>query len=222
MSNAHNLVNLSLLQARFAALLPGGRLQHTALPLVPELALYLVADTFSGQRLAPEVTKVLMESPPYWSFCWASGQVTARWLLDNPQWVAGKTVLDVGCGSGVVAIAAALAGARRVIACDIDPDALLAARVNAQANGVQLEYSEHWQTQLEAVDCLLASDILYDRDNLSLLEQFVMVPQVLVADSRVKNFDYAGYDLVGSWQASTWPDLAESAEFNQVRLYRKD
>ena len=62
----------------------------------------------------------------YWAFCWASGQVLARYLLDHPERVRGKVVMDVGAGSGVVGIAAKIAGAKRVIACDIDPNALAA------------------------------------------------------------------------------------------------
>ncbi|MEE9282240.1 MAG: 50S ribosomal protein L11 methyltransferase, partial [Myxococcota bacterium] len=70
---------------------------------------------------------------------WAGGQVLARWLLDHPAAVRGKRVLDFGCGSGVVAIAAALAGAASVVACDTDGAALEACRENAVLNGVRLE-----------------------------------------------------------------------------------
>ena len=120
------------LQARLNRLLPDIRLLATPLPLVPEIRLWLL-DELVDERLDQEVANALMEAPPYWSLCWASGQVLARHLLADPQWVRGKTVLDVGPGSGVVAIAAALAGAARVIACDLDPDALAATAANAIA-----------------------------------------------------------------------------------------
>ena len=76
------------------------------------------------------------ESAPFWAFCWASGQLLARYVLDHPELVRGRRVLDFGCGSGVVAIAAALAGAESAVACDCDPLALEAARANAALNGV--------------------------------------------------------------------------------------
>ena len=104
------------LQARLNRLLPNIRLLATPLPLVPELRLWLL-DELVDERLDQEVANALMEAPPYWSLCWASGQVLARHLLAHPEWVRGKTLVDVGPGSGVVAIAAALAGARRLIAC---------------------------------------------------------------------------------------------------------
>src|SRR6266581_1789142 len=84
-------------------------------PLVPEIRLHL----------ATEVT------PPYWAFAWAGGQALARFLLDHPERVAGRAVLDFGAGSGLVAIAAAKAGAASVTAADIDPFAAAAIAANA-------------------------------------------------------------------------------------------
>lgn len=77
--------------------------------------------------------------PPYWAFAWAGGQALARYLLDNPGAIAGSSVTDVGTGSGIAAIAAARAGAARVVACDIDPFALCASALNAALNGVEIE-----------------------------------------------------------------------------------
>ena len=66
----------------------------------------------------------IFTAPPYWSFCWASGLALAQWILDNPKHVADKQVIDVGAGSGIVALAAKLAGAKTVVSCDLDPMAL--------------------------------------------------------------------------------------------------
>jgi predicted nicotinamide N-methyase len=76
--------------------------------------------------------------PPYWAFPWAGGQALARYVIEHPDVVAGQNVLDLGTGSGLVAIAAAKAGASLVLACDTDPDAIDAAALNAAANGVEI------------------------------------------------------------------------------------
>ena len=210
------------LQARLNRLLPDIRLLATPLPLVPEIRLWLL-DELVDERLDQEVANALMEAPPYWSLCWASGQVLARHLLADPQWVRGKTVLDVGPGSGVVAIAAALAGAARVIACDLDPDALAATAANAALNGVDVQLSDDLEAALAATDCVCAADILYDRDNLPLLERFhdSGLP-ILLADSRIANLEPPGLRLLGTWPASTWPDLGEAGEFNRVRIFASE
>ncbi|MGK9568459.1 50S ribosomal protein L11 methyltransferase, partial [Salmonella enterica subsp. enterica] len=87
----------------------------------------------------------------------------ARFLAEQPQWVKGKRVLDVGAGSGVAAIAAARAGALEVVACDLDPLALAACRANAQLNDVQLGYSSDFFAEADRFDLILVADVLYDR-----------------------------------------------------------
>ena len=208
------------LQAALRILLPQASLRRQAPPLIPELPLWLLGDIQAGEQLDPQTAAVLMDSPPYWTFCWASGQVLARWLLDHPQQVRGRTLVDVGPGSGVVALAAAAAGAGRVIACDIDPQALLAVQMNAAALGLAVELSADLDACLRQADILTAADILYDRDNLPLLDRFRQVPRVLLADSRVRDLSPPGYHQLGRFVASTWPDLEESSEFNRVTLYQ--
>jgi predicted nicotinamide N-methyase len=166
-----------------------------------------------------------MDDPPYWCFCWASGQVLARYLLDNPSLVAGKTVVDFGAGCGIVAIAAKRAGAERVVACDLDPIALAATRVNAKANGVELEYSDDIakilsDPQYEGVVVTVA-DVFYDRENLPILSQFnAFFSEVLVADSRLKGMPLSGLQMLEVVASHTVPDLDESREFNRVTLYQ--
>lgn len=212
-------VGLAGLAARLESLLPAASLARVSLPMVPEMRLWLISDTLRGRALDPETINRLMSEPPYWSFCWASGQVLARYLLDHPQLVAGRTLVDVGPGSGVVAVAAALAGARQVIACDLDPDACLASRVNAAENGVSLVTSDNLGEALAQADLVTAADILYDRDNLPLVARMRMAAPVLLADSRVRDLDPPGYAHIGTITATTWPDLDESQEFNRVRLF---
>ena len=110
----------------------------------------------------------------------------AQWILAEPHHVKDKVVLDFGAGSGVVAIAAKMAGAKRVICCDIDQVSLNACRENALLNDVELEYLDDLY-KAEQVDVLLAADVLYDQCNRFFLDEFLkFAPEVWVADSRVK------------------------------------
>jgi len=204
--------------------LAGARLQVTELLLTGErLTLYLLNADYPQQRLGAEAVRQLMHDPLYWVFCWASGQVLAAELLRNPQLVAGRRVLDFGSGSGVVAIAAALAGAREVVACDSDGQALRACAENAALNGVELTLASSFDDVAGDIDVITAADVLYDRDNLSCLEQFLArSPRVLVADSRVRDFDFPPYTRLFQAEATTWPDLEESVAFRQVSVYGAD
>ncbi len=185
-----------------------------------DLRLWLIDPANMDRAFSPEETRRILEEPPYWSFCWASGLVLARWLAERPAWVRGKRVLDFGAGSGVAAIAAARAGAAEVVACDLDPLALQACRANAALNGVTLGYSEDFFAEADRFDLIIVADVLYDRANLPLLDQFLSRGrEVLVADSRVRDFQHPLYERLDILDACTWPDLAEPAEFRRVSLY---
>lgn len=208
------------LTERIAGSIRGARIQQTLLPLVPEISLFLLNDDYPQESLSQEEIRWLMDNPAYWCFCWASGQVLARFILDQPCWVKGKRVLDFGCGSGVVAVAAALAGAREVIACDLDSDALAATGENARLNGVGLELLANANDLQGHCDVLIVADVLYDTANLPLLAEFLArADDVLVADSRIRDFSEPGYARIGFERAFTVPDLAESEEFSRVSLY---
>ncbi|WP_312225535.1 class I SAM-dependent methyltransferase [Stutzerimonas nitrititolerans] len=185
-----------------------------------DLRLWLIDPANMDRAFSPEETRRILEEPPYWSFCWASGLVLARWLAERPEWVRGKRVLDFGAGSGVAAIAAAKASAAEVVACDLDPLALQACRANAALNGVTLGYSEDFFAEADRFDLIIVADVLYDRANLPLLDQFLSRGrEVLVADSRVRDFQHPLYERLAVLDACTWPDLAEPAEFRRVSLY---
>lgn len=112
---------------------------------------------------------------PYWARPWGGGLALARHVLDHPEIAAGKRVLDLGAGSGLVAIAAALAGAGRVRAVDVDPYAVTAARLNAAANGVTIEVAQADLIGGEPpeVDLMLVGDLFYDPDLAMRVEAFL-------------------------------------------------
>lgn len=101
---------------------------------------------------------------PYWGFCWAGGQALARHVLDHPELVRGKRILDFGAGCGIEAVAALMAGAESVLAADIDPMALVAVQANASLNGVCIQGTTRDLVgeSLEGVDVVLAGDMFYD------------------------------------------------------------
>ena len=109
-----------------------------AVPHAPEISLHLADEATALWEKTEEELGQLGLPPPFWAFAWAGGQALARYLLDRPEAVRGRRVLDFGSGSGLAAIAAAMAGAAAVEACDIDPFALAAMELNAAANGVLL------------------------------------------------------------------------------------
>jgi predicted nicotinamide N-methyase len=134
-------------------------------PLVPEIELHLADEAVSlWQRTEEELGEIGLP-PPFWAFAWAGGQALARYVLDHPAVVSGKTVLDFASGSGLVAIAAAKAGALHVIAVDIDPFAMAAIRLNSLENKVALDVlADNLIGKPIAADIILAGDICYQKD----------------------------------------------------------
>ena len=195
------------------------------LPLCPSIQLWLLAGEALERPLSAEEQLSIQEYPCYWAFCWASGHRLACYLLDNPELVANRTVIDVGCGSGVVAIAAALAGARTVVGCDLDPDALAATRANAELNGVDIQLLDDffsWQVPSEAgrEPLIIAADLLYDRSNLALVEAFLQrSSQVLIADSRIRDFAHPDFMAAVTYPSSNQPESSGYDEFHNVNIY---
>ncbi|MGD8217737.1 class I SAM-dependent methyltransferase [Pseudomonas thivervalensis] len=207
------------LQRALSELLGDARLVTCPLPDA-DLTLWLIDGDNMDRAFSPEETRRILHEPPYWSFCWASGLAMARYLAEQPQWVAGKRVLDFGAGSGVAGIAAVKAGALEVVACDLDPLAIAACQANAALNGVALGYSTDFFAETDRFDLILVADVLYDRANLPLLDQFLSRGrEALVADSRVRDFQHPQYRRIEMLQAMTLPDLAEPEEFRHVSLY---
>lgn len=145
------------------------------------------------------------EAPPFWAFCWGSGQALARFLLDHPERVRDKRVVDLGTGSGVVALAAARAGAKTVIALDLDPASRRAAELNAEHNGLEIETSA---TAPEKWDLMLAADVLHETG----LLQWVMGTArtrgpILLADPERRGTPRLDLPNLARINATTFPDV---------------
>ncbi len=211
------------------------RLAHAA--LVPEIVLHLARDPtgiFSAAEARPETSE---RYPPYWAFAWPGGQATARWLLDHREAVVGKRVVDIGAGSGIAAIAAAMAGAAQVLAADVDPEATAAVRENARVNRVSLQTTTtDILGDLPPADLVLIGDLVYEPELAmrvtALLEQAAQRRiEVLFADRssarrvRLNNRRSAkagamvAFELVAEYAAPLMPPLpAHPSE--RARLWR--
>lgn len=132
---------------------------------MPEIGLHLADEAHELWHRTEEELAEIGLPPPFWAFAWAGGQALARHVLDNPEIVRGKHVLDFATGSGLVAIAAAKAGAASVLAADIDPFCAAAVRLNTAANGVSLTFDgRDFIGENSGFDVLLAGDVFYDRE----------------------------------------------------------
>ncbi|WP_027285332.1 class I SAM-dependent methyltransferase [Rubritepida flocculans] len=134
-----------------------------AAPLVPEIALHLATEITPIWQATEAFLAAHGVEPPFWAFAWPGGQALARALLDAPETVRGLRVLDFAAGCGIAAIAAAMAGAARVEAAEIDPIAAEAVRLNAALNGVAVEsLAQDVVGQPARWDVILAGDVCYE------------------------------------------------------------
>lgn len=134
-------------------------------PFVPEMRLYMAVEaTELWQKTEDELGQIGLP-PPFWAFAWAGGQALARYVLDHPETVRGRSVLDFAAGSGLIAIAAAMAGAASVTACEIDAYAIEAMKLNAAVNKVEIDARfGDFVGRDELWDVVLAGDVSYERD----------------------------------------------------------
>lgn len=192
------------------------------LPAVPELRLFLFPDALPADKLSKDDFYQLLESPPYWAFCWGGGQALARWLLDNPAAVVGRRVWDFGAGSGIAGLAALRAGAALAVAVDTDPAARDVCRRNAQLNQLTpLDVAEACEPL--AGDVVLAADICYEEAGLAQVRAWAMAGvSVLVAESRLDDLrlGVTGLELLSRHTLRTFPDLDEAERFDVVSIYR--
>ncbi len=138
--------------------------ERLAPPHVPEITLHLASEIYPIWRMSEEELAVRDVPPPYWAFAWAGGQAVARYLLDHPEAVRGKSVLDCGSGSGLCAIAAALSGAATVLSSDIDPYAEEAIHLNATAMGAAVTATtDNMIGRDDGWDVVLLGDLFYEQ-----------------------------------------------------------
>jgi predicted nicotinamide N-methyase len=205
-----------------------------AVPFVPEVTLLTAAEPFGlWDRTA-------LDAPPFWAFPWAGGQGLARYILDHPETVAGRAVLDMASGSGLVAIAAAKAGARRVLAGDIDDNALAAVALNAAANAVPAVLAGRVDLAADfpgrpgtpafgtrgddGVDVVLAADVFYQRDLAALALRFLRAArhagaEVLAADPGRAFVPRESLTALATYQVPVLTVL-EDVPVKEVTVYR--
>jgi predicted nicotinamide N-methyase len=202
------------------------RLRLVEVPFVPEVRLHLAEDPTVWWARMEAATDTLL-TPPFWASAWAGGRAVARYILDHPQAVAGKTVLDVASGSGLVAIAAGRAGAARVVANDVDPYAVAAITLNARANDVAVT---ECHADLLDRDCgdyaetVLVGDAFYDSAlagrMMAFLERAVARgAQVLVGDPGRGHVPDGRFEVVATYPmaADTFAD-SQLTDMNVLRL----
>ena len=204
-------------------------LAHTNLgapPLVPEISLYLASD---ARRIFQDRTEFSPSSdwPPYWAFAWPGGQGLARYVLDNAQLVAGKSVLDIGSGSGIGAIAAKRAGARHVATADPDPMAGVAIGMNARHNGVEIvTLTEDVLSSEPNVDLVLIGDLVYEPDLATRVTRFLETArdagiEVILGDRTTGRRPPLAMTLLSEYEAPLSPMLEES-HVERARVWRLD
>jgi predicted nicotinamide N-methyase len=191
-------------------------------PLVPELRLYLATEVVPLWHATEEELARHGIPPPFWAFAWAGGQALARYILDNPRIVRGKRVLDVGSGSGMVGIAAALCGAAHVLAADIDEFSCAAIGLNAIANRTDIAV-----TQDDVIgtrgdwDMILVGDLFYERPLAERLLAWLKELQTdaLLGDPGRSYFPQAGVEKLATYNVQVTRDL-EDREIRQTSVYR--
>ena len=201
---------------------------HTRLlpvPHAPEICLHLADEATALWEKTEAELEAIGLPPPFWAFAWAGGQALARYLIDHPELVRGARVLDFASGSGLVAIAAARAGAAQVAANDIDAFALAAIPLNAQANAVTLDtvegdvigHDEGW-------DVVLAADIFYERDTAARVLPWLEAlsrrgATVLIGDPGRSYLDRARVESIATYEVPVTRSL-EDADIKRTSVWR--
>lgn len=214
-------LDLLALNSYLNARLPGADLCPQILPACGKLALYLLNPDFDDSCIPFEIKEQISDEPPYWIFAWASGYALAEKILENEISVKDKTIIDFGAGSGIVAIAARLAGAKNAIACEVDPVAKSVIARNAELNGVPIQQISNLGELKDRPDLILAADVLYERAHLGFLDLFLQyAPSSIVADSRQKQLSHTAFRYIATHWTTSFPDFAEAQEFNEVKFYQ--
>jgi predicted nicotinamide N-methyase len=203
------------LEARRDFILRNTRLQRP--PHTPELELQLADEVTPIWRMTEEALEELGLPPPFWAFAWAGGQALARHLLDHPEMVAGKAVVDFASGSGIVAVAAMKAGAARVLAADIDGFCAAAVALNAQANGVAVDFTDRDLLDEPApawAEVIVAGDVCYEKPMTTRVMAWLGAARaagktVLIGDPGRSYFPRDGLTKLAEYQVPTTRELED-------------
>lgn len=194
-------------------------------PHVPEIRLLLADEAHDLWHRTEEELAEIGLSPPFWAFAWAGGQGLARYVLDHRETVHGKRVLDFACGSGLVAIAAALASADDVTAADIDPFCASAVRLNARENGVTINFTaDDLVGSDDGWDVVLAGDVFYDKPFADRLVPWLGAlkargAEVLVGDPGRAYLPKSGLDRLAVYEVPVTRAL-EDSEVKRTTVWR--
>jgi predicted nicotinamide N-methyase len=195
-------------------------------PLVPEIELYLAEESIPIWQKTEEELGEMNVPPPFWAFAWAGGQALARYLLDNAESVSGKRVLDLGCGSGLTAIAAMRSGAVSVLAADIDGYALEATRLNAEANCVEVEttQSDLLGTPPGDFEVILVGDLFYERQLADRVLAYIEAATnkgaiALIGDPQRNYFPRDRFQRLADYQVRVTREL-EDAEIKRTAVWK--
>ena len=197
----------------------------TPVALVPELRLHLARDSIGIFQRAAELDITGERFQPFWAFAWPGGQALARYLLDQPEIAAGKRVVDIGAGSGFAAIAAMKAGARHVLAADIDPMSELAIRANARANNVAVDTTTRdILGDILDADLVVIADLVYEPALATRVTAFLEAAraagtEVLVADRTTARKPPIAMSVVAEYSAPLTPDMHD-LNLDRARLWR--
>jgi predicted nicotinamide N-methyase len=206
----------------------------TAPPLVPEIKLHLATEVVPLWHATEEELARIGMPPPYWAFAWAGGQALARYVLDHPEMVHGKRVLDIGAGSGLVGLAAVRAGAASVLAADIDAFACAAIRLNAAVNDCDIAVTQEDLIGAPGTwDVILVGDLFYERPLAERLLAWLkplgeslgksfgksLGTTVLLGDPGRNYFPKGGVENLARYAVPTTRDL-EDREIRETGVYR--
>lgn len=195
-------------------------------PLVPEIRLHLAEESLPIWQKTEEELGEMNVPPPYWAFAWAGGQALARYLLDTPALVRGLSVIDLGSGSGLTAIAAKRSGAAKVLAADIDAFSLAAVRLNAALNSVEVETTgeDLLASAPERADVILVGDLFYERELAARVTAYIEQAaasgaSVLIGDPKRSYFPVGRFTLAAEYQVPVTREL-EDAEIKRTSVWR--
>jgi predicted nicotinamide N-methyase len=186
-------------------------------PLIPEIKLYLASEVVPLWQATEEELAKQGLPPPFWAFAWAGGQALARFILDEPEWVAGKRVFSFAAGSGLEAIASAKSGAVTVAANEIDPYALASIELNAKQNECELLVISGDQigSQLHDYDVIIAGDVCYEQGLSQRIDEWLQVladagKTVLIGDPKRTYFNAGDRERLRVYAVQTTRELEDT------------